>query len=122
MKKLLILTFIFTFALAACAPAAPAEPVEKSQNETLTVMTHDSFAVSEEVVAAFEAEHNAKVVFLASGDTGSALNKAILTRPPSAIAKCCTISPACQKPIIIWEAFYGLASNTMRPWQSCRRQ
>jgi thiamine transport system substrate-binding protein len=44
----------------------------------LDVMTHDSFAVSEEVVAAFEQEHQAEVRFLASGDTGEALNKAIL--------------------------------------------
>jgi thiamine transport system substrate-binding protein len=76
MKKMLLLLFVFALTLAACAPAAtePAEPT------TLTVMTHDSFAISEEVVAAFEAEHNAKVVFLASGDAGSALNKAILTK------------------------------------------
>ncbi|MCP4141961.1 MAG: thiamine ABC transporter substrate-binding protein [Chloroflexi bacterium] len=74
MKKLVLLVFIF--ALAACAPSAPAE----SEAITLTVMTHDSFAISEEVVVAFEESHNAKVVFLASGDSGSALNKAILTK------------------------------------------
>lgn len=76
MKKLLLFTFIFTLALAACAPAAPVA----SEPATLTVMTHDSFAVSEEVVAAFEAEHNVTVEFLASGDAGAALNKAILTK------------------------------------------
>ena len=43
-------------------------------------MTHDSFAVSEEVVQVFEQENGVKVTFLASGDTGAALNKAILTR------------------------------------------
>lgn len=76
MKKLTLLEFVFTLALAACAPAAdaPSEPT------TLTVMTHDSFAISEEVVAAFEAEHNVQVSFLASGDAGAALNKAILTK------------------------------------------
>lgn len=57
--------------LAACSPA-PSGPRE------LTVMTHDSFAVSEEVVAAFEEEHNATVTFLKSGDTGEAVNKAVL--------------------------------------------
>lgn len=74
MKKSLFLLLIFV--LVACAPKAdtPSEPA------TLTVMTHDSFAISEEVVAAFEAEHNVTVVFLASGDAGSALNKAILTK------------------------------------------
>jgi thiamine transport system substrate-binding protein len=43
-------------------------------------MTHDSFSVSEGVVAAFETANNAKVTFLQSGDAGSVLNKAILTR------------------------------------------
>jgi thiamine transport system substrate-binding protein len=41
-------------------------------------MTHDSFAVSETVVAAFEAEHNVTVRFLASGDAGEAVNRAVL--------------------------------------------
>ena len=72
MKKLTLL--IFVFALAACAPQVLEGPA------TLTVMTHDSFAISEEVVQAFEAEHYAKVVFLASGDSGSVLNKAVLTK------------------------------------------
>lgn len=76
MKKILLPLLVFIFALAACAPAAPTE----SEPAMLTVMTHDSFAISEEVVAAFEAEHNVTVEFLASGDTGSALNKAILTK------------------------------------------
>lgn len=57
--------------LVACAPKGPA---------TLTVMSHDSFAISESVVAAFEQVNNVEVVFLASGDTGEALNKAILTK------------------------------------------
>jgi thiamine transport system substrate-binding protein len=47
---------------------------------TLTVMTHDSFAVSEDLIAAFEAEHGATVNFIRSGDTGRALNQAILSQ------------------------------------------
>jgi thiamine transport system substrate-binding protein len=43
-------------------------------------MTHDSFAASEKIVGAFEQANNVKVMFLASGDTGAALNKAILTK------------------------------------------
>jgi thiamine transport system substrate-binding protein len=43
-------------------------------------MTHDSFAISEEVLVEFEREHGIRVEFIASGDTGSALNKAILSR------------------------------------------
>jgi thiamine transport system substrate-binding protein len=43
-------------------------------------MTHDSFAVSEEVVVEFEKAHNVKIEFLKSGDAGAALNKAILSK------------------------------------------
>lgn len=59
--------------LVACEPATDEGP------RTLTVMTHDSFAVSEDVVAAFEAENNADVVFLKLGDAGEATNKAVLS-------------------------------------------
>jgi thiamine transport system substrate-binding protein len=71
MKKLNLLLSSFLFVLAACAPKGPA---------TLTVMTHDSFAISEDVVTAFEQENNVDVVFLASGDAGTMLNKAILAK------------------------------------------
>ncbi|MCW5874927.1 MAG: thiamine ABC transporter substrate-binding protein [Anaerolineales bacterium] len=70
-RKLLFVTL--TVLLAACGSTA--EPQTPS---TLTVMTHDSFAVSEEVVAAFEAEHNTTVTFLKMGDAGSATNAAVL--------------------------------------------
>jgi thiamine transport system substrate-binding protein len=43
-------------------------------------MTHDSFAVSENVIAVFESQNNVKVQFLTSGDAGTALNKAILAK------------------------------------------
>lgn len=62
--------------LSACVPPTATEV----ETETLTVMTHDSFAVSEEVIADFEAQNNVKVSFLKSGDTGSALNRAILSK------------------------------------------
>jgi len=46
----------------------------------LNVMTHNSFSASEEVINSFEAEHNVKVNFLLSGDAGSMLNQAVLTK------------------------------------------
>jgi thiamine transport system substrate-binding protein len=60
----------------ACTPASPTS----QELAELTVMTHDSFAVSEEVILAFEAENNVRVRFLSAGDTGTALNKAILSK------------------------------------------
>ena len=59
---------------------APAEPTEVRGARALTVMTHDSFSVSEDVVAQFQAQCGCTVQFLKSGDTGLALNKAILSK------------------------------------------
>jgi thiamine transport system substrate-binding protein len=75
MKHFLFLTLML---LAACSPQATATP--STEPQTLTVMTHDSFSVSEGVVKSFEEANNARLVFLKSGDAGAALNKAILTR------------------------------------------
>jgi ABC-type thiamine transport system substrate-binding protein len=47
--------------------------------DTLTVMTHDSFSASEEVIRQFEQENNVTISFLLSGDAGSTLNRAVLT-------------------------------------------
>lgn len=63
----------FLFLLASCAPT-PTEP------QTITILTHDSFAIGEEVIKAFETDNNAKVVFIQSGDAGAVLNQAILTK------------------------------------------
>lgn len=71
MNKLTILLSSFLFLLASCAPKG---------STTLTVMTHDSFAISEDVVKSFEEANNVKVSFLQSGDAGSVLNQAILTK------------------------------------------
>ena len=47
---------------------------------TLTIMTHDSFDASEEVINAFQESCNCQVQFLKSGDTGLMLNQAILSK------------------------------------------
>ncbi len=70
MKRFFFLTILGIFIISACGPKGPV---------ILTVMTHDSFAASEPVIAAFEQSNHVKVVFLKSGDAGAALNKAILT-------------------------------------------
>jgi thiamine transport system substrate-binding protein len=43
-------------------------------------MTHDSFAVSEDVIEYFEIKNNIEIQFLEVGDTGTALNKAIISQ------------------------------------------
>ncbi|MFN2282191.1 MAG: thiamine ABC transporter substrate binding subunit [Anaerolineales bacterium] len=68
------LYFIGIALLAASCTPQPAGP------QVLTVMTHDSFAISEEVVNYFETENNVEVQFLEVGDTGTAVNKAALSK------------------------------------------
>ncbi|MGB3223144.1 MAG: thiamine ABC transporter substrate-binding protein [Desulforhopalus sp.] len=47
---------------------------------SITLMTHDSFNISKEVIAIFEQENDIKVRFLKSGDAGAALVQAILSK------------------------------------------
>ncbi len=48
--------------------------------ETITLMTHDSFNISKDVLHRFEATNNVKVRFLKAGDAGAALIQAILSK------------------------------------------
>ena len=98
MRKVLLIAIILAVTAVSCqsqeaSPTAPSQSVEETATppgtqptETaaepveLTLMTHDSFDASEEVLAAFEEEHNVRLVLLPSGDTGTALNQAILAR------------------------------------------
>ncbi len=98
MKKhinpLILVVLILTLVMAACQPntngattepdtiidVVPEEATDEPELEELVVMTHDSFAISESVMAAFESEQGVKVTIVKSGDTGSALNRAILSK------------------------------------------
>ncbi len=51
-----------------------------SDDRKLVIMTHDSFDISDEMVAKFEAEHDAMVVIQPAGDSGEALVRAILEK------------------------------------------
>jgi thiamine transport system substrate-binding protein len=66
--------------LVACAPAAAPIASPTAGPVTLRVMTHDSFSASEAVVQAFEQANNVKLEFIKSGDAGSMLNRAVLTK------------------------------------------
>ena len=67
---------ILALFLAACGEATPTPAGPR----TLTMMTHDSFAVSEEVIAEFQAQHNATVQILTSGDAVTVVSLAILNK------------------------------------------
>jgi len=84
MKQVLLFVLIGVAILAGCGPG-PATPTEEPapatlEPRTMRVMTHDSFAISDEVIAAFEEEHNAQVKILEAGDAGMMLNQAILSK------------------------------------------
>ncbi len=78
--KLFYVLSLVALILTSCGPAPAAAPPTSSEPRTLIVMTHDSFAASQSVVDAFQAANNVKLQFLASGDAGTALNKAILAK------------------------------------------
>ncbi|MCP4963996.1 MAG: thiamine ABC transporter substrate-binding protein [bacterium] len=63
-------------ALSACSDSA-----DSADNATeLVLMTHDSFALSEGVLEAFTTESGITVTVLQSGDAGTMLSQAILTK------------------------------------------
>ena len=72
-----VILLLFT---ASCQPASSTSTETASKRQQLTIMTHDSFAASESVIQSFENENNVDLVFLQSGDTGAALNRAILSK------------------------------------------
>ena len=75
-RRLLFLAIMLVAAvgLAACGSSVEDGPV------TLTVMSHDSFTVSDEILAAFTEESGITVELLPAGDAGEALNQAILAK------------------------------------------
>ena len=66
--------------LSACAQSTGSATSTVAAPSTLIIMTHDSFAASQAVISAFETANNVKLQFIASGDAGTALNKAILSK------------------------------------------
>ena len=74
-RRLFVLCATFAFVACAQNPAVPPTPVPTpvaeamtatplkidapTDTQPLTVMTHDSFAISPETLAAFEAQHHA---------------------------------------------------------------
>lgn len=77
-----VLGLLALILLTACQPVQPgaSTPAADQAPTILVLASHDSFNVSEEVLAQFEAEHNVTVQLLALGDAGEALNKIILSK------------------------------------------
>jgi thiamine transport system substrate-binding protein len=79
LARLAPLALILAALLAGCITIPSNAPLA-DEPISLTVASHDSFSVSEEVVAAFEEANGVDVRFLALGDAGEALNKIILSK------------------------------------------
>jgi len=72
-KRLVVTCILVLGSFVAGVPASHA-----AENTTITLVTHDSFAASKSVLAAFTRQSGVKVRILQSGDAGAALNQAIL--------------------------------------------
>ncbi len=81
-KRNFLMNCLLIILLSACVGEKNSDNSAGTNDQvrTLNVMTHDSFAVRENLILDFEKENNAKINFLLSGDTGAALNRAILTK------------------------------------------
>jgi thiamine transport system substrate-binding protein len=84
MRRLHALALTLSLLAAACIVAGPvsasASAPSRSDNTTITLMTHDSFAASKKVMRAFTKKTGVTVKVLPSGDAGAAVNQAILTK------------------------------------------
>jgi thiamine transport system substrate-binding protein len=85
LKRFLLVYLVIGLLITGCTGVPGGAPDSEATTApatggTVTVMTHDSFSVSEPVVAAFQEQCGCQVQFLKSGDTGLALNKAILSK------------------------------------------
>ena len=99
-QRFVLLLMAMTLVLAACAapgaspaPAQEIRPTAEPQTplvspsptaslaaRTLTVLTHESFALSDAVLQKFETDNQVKVQIIKQGDAGQALTRAILTK------------------------------------------
>jgi thiamine transport system substrate-binding protein len=81
-RSLSVLTLAALIAVTAAAASATAAPVKTAAmaGTTITLVTHDSFAVSKSVLGAFTEQTGVKVKILQAGDAGAALNQVILTK------------------------------------------
>jgi len=72
LKKVLLLAASAILALSGCAATEPSKVV--------TLVAHDSFAISDESIVDFEQQSGFKLEILRAGDAGSITNRLVLTK------------------------------------------
>lgn len=77
MSGILSLIILIT---SACGTIQETAQIPAAADRILTVMTHDSFSISEQLLLEFQEQNGVQVRFLKSGDTGTTVNKAILAK------------------------------------------
>jgi len=80
MKRFVVTLVAVALSVTALVVASADTAGAAKQSVTITLVTHDSFAVSKSVLAAFTKETGVKVKILQQGDAGAALNQVILTK------------------------------------------
>ena len=65
---------------ATTSPSASESPAAPTESKTLTVVTHDSFAISDALKKQFADETGYTVTYVAPGDAGTLVNQLILTK------------------------------------------
>lgn len=72
-------TILTVVACLAASAAAAIGASATARGDRVVLVTHDSFAISKSVKAAFERESGLELRILQTGDAGAALNRALLT-------------------------------------------
>jgi thiamine transport system substrate-binding protein len=72
MKKIALLALTAAFIFTSCAPT--------TQAQLVTLVAHDSFAISDESIAEFEKQSGLKLEIVRAGDAGSVTNRLVLTK------------------------------------------
>jgi thiamine transport system substrate-binding protein len=73
MKKLITMLALCSLLLAGCAPTE--QPAAK-----VTLVAHDSFAISDESIAEFESASGFELEIIRAGDAGSLTNRLVITK------------------------------------------
>jgi len=80
LHNLVLNILLIAVLISACGMVEKTDSAQKGAKQILTVMTHDSFSISEQMLETFQDEYETEVRFLKSGDTGTTVNKAILAK------------------------------------------